>query len=65
MLYEVITGFENAGLEIFNLMGYRLSTITHLGRNHKVPNMAYGVITSYSIHYTKLYDFEIMFVCNN
>ncbi len=37
-----VDGFENAGLEIFNLMGYRLSTITHLGRNHKVPNMAYG-----------------------
>ena len=56
MLYEVIT-VERA-LEVFMLKNEKFSTLT--AKNNKNNNYQFYkigfVITSYSIHYTKLYD---------
>ena len=51
MLYEVITG-PFARLR----PGAVLADDAHVGNFVEMKNASLGVITSYSIHYTKLYD---------
>ena len=52
MLYEVITIFDNNG-EFYSIIVAKSNETAP--EEHKVDAIS-GVITSYSIHYTKLYD---------
>ena len=52
MLYEVITGEKKIG--VFTMLGQSGFPRTHLSNP-----FTYAVITSYSIHYTKLYDVPV------
>ena len=54
MLYEVITPGEHIGLSVMTERARQLSGELHI-ESERVTTFG-SVITSYSIHYTKLYD---------
>ena len=62
MLYEVITDISVLAALVKNLEHLHIKTVfSHLSSADEEAQD--DVITSYSIHYTKLYDFLILLSC--
>ena len=56
MLYEVITQGVAETAQAQGMLGAALGKLFALAENY--PDLKANVITSYSIHYTKLYDID-------